>query len=202
MADAIEAASGDTDKAAQALASVQGDTHFWLGALARTIALQDRQSSSNWPGLLTRTRFQGVTIAREERFRRVVAGLESIAGAVTTSSRLSNTAKVANPFNAPKVARLANSITDAIMTLADHADLEIKLGNVKRTSWLGAARGLLGEASVAVAPTGTSVVERAQDVGRAVGDLRDESVLRHAERIAERRQQRAEIPDDQQEPSA
>lgn len=194
LSEDITAAVGDADEAAKVLTRVRDDVEFWLGVLARTIALQDRQYVLELARVAEEDELQlgahkdGITVARTERVRRIVAALQSIVASVTASSALSNAAKVANPISAPKVARRANAITQSISTFAQHAGLQLGgSGPVDLTPWARAARGLLDEASTAVTAAGTGVAGRARLLGQAVEERRDERVLRRARKIEEKR---------------
>lgn len=194
VSEDVTSAAGDADKAAKVLTRVRDDVQFWLGVLARTIALQDRQyvlelaRVADEDELQLLAHRQGITVARAERVRRIVAGLEAIVESVTASSTLSNAAKVANPISAPKVARQANAITESISTFAQHAGLALGgSGSVDLTPWARAARGLLDEASTVVITAGTGVAGRARLFGQAVEERRDERVLRRARKIEEKR---------------
>ncbi|WP_289020115.1 hypothetical protein [uncultured Ornithinimicrobium sp.] len=194
LSEDVKAAAGDADKAAKVLTQVSDDVQFWLGVLARTIALQDRQYVLELARVADEDEQQldahreGITVARSDRVCRIVAGLEAIVDSVAASSTLSNAAKVANPISAPKVARQANSIADSVSAFAQHAGLELGgSGSVDLTPWARAARGLLDEASTVVTTAGTGVAGRARLFGRAVEERRDERVLRRAKRIEEKR---------------
>lgn len=194
LGEDVSAAAGDADKAAKVLTRVRDDVQFWLGVLARTIALQDRQyvlelaRVADEDELQLQAHREGITVARADRVRRIVAGLEAIVESVTDSSSLSNAAKVANPISAPRVARQANAITNTISTFAQHANLELDgSGLVDLTPWAKAARGLLDEASTVVATAGSGVAGRARLIGQAVEQRRDERILRRAKTIEEKR---------------
>lgn len=197
LADDVAAAGDDTDKAAKALERTEKDTKFWLAALARTMALQDRQyvlelaRIGDEDPLQLDAHREGITVARADRVRRVVDSLESIGRAVKGVSTLSNAAKVANPINAPKVARHAAAVESAIATFAIHADLELTgLGGVQDASWWGAARGLIGEAADAVGSAGAEVAGRARAAAETVAERREQAILRKAREIEEKRRAR------------
>lgn len=197
LSDSIAAVQGNTDNVAKELRRAKEDTQFWLGVLARTIALQDRQYLLELARIEDENELQldahreGISVARTERVRRIAAGLDSFSQAVIRASQLTNAAKVANPINAPKVARLANTISEMITTFKEHADLELqKTSLISQTPWRRAARGLIGEASSAVGSAGAGVAERARTVSHAVGERRDLKVLRKAEKIEEKRRLR------------
>lgn len=187
VATDITTTSGDTDKAAKVLERGREDAEFWLGVLARTIALQDRQSylelervADEDLGQLEAHR-RGIVVARHTRLRRIAAALEAIGEAVTTASELTNRAKVANPLTAPRVARRANALTANLARFAQHVELDLaEMGTVAQTPWSRAARGLLSEASDAVGAAKDGSVERARALTSAVHDRRSRAANRKA----------------------
>lgn len=194
VADNVAAAAGNVDRAASALEQATTDTEFWLGSLAHTIALQDRQYRLELARVADEdvaqleAHHRGIVIARADRVRRVVAGLDSMADAMSKATVLTNADKVANPINAPKVTRQANAVAAAMAAFAAHTDLEIRdRGSIAITPWSRAARGLLGEASSAVGTASSSVADRARAAAAAVEDRRERSILRRAEKIREKR---------------
>ncbi|MFK5584171.1 hypothetical protein [Serinicoccus sp. LYQ131] len=200
VAESIETVRGHADKTAKALERAAEDTQFWLGVLARTIALQDRQYVLELARVAEESPLQlddhrrGITDARRNRVQRIVAGLEAVNAAVTATSTLSNRAKVANPINAPKIARRSHAITSDIATFAVHTELDfLEPGDVSATPWSQAALGLIGEATSAVGAVGavgSGAVHQAQALGHAVEERRDQAVLRKAEKIEEKRRAR------------
>lgn len=194
LAESVVAATGDVDKTARVLGEAQEDAQFWLGVMARAIALQDRQYVLELARVADEdvtqleSHREGIRVARAERVRRLVAGLESIAASITSAAALSNGARVTNPVSGPRVVKRANAISESVATFARHADLELREPDaVEATPWTFAARGLIGEASSAVGKAGTGVAQRAQAVGQAVEERRDERVLRRARKIEEKR---------------
>ncbi len=194
VAKNVQSAAGDADKSAKALAQAQEDAEFWLGVLARAIALQDRYYVLELARVAAEdvmqleTHRQGIAVARADRVRRITHGLQAVSGAVISAAALSNAAKVANPIAAPKVARHANGLSVGMSSFAEHANLELGvLGVVDETRWARAARELAGEASSAVVAGGSGAAARARAAGQALAQRRDEKVLRRARKIEERR---------------
>lgn len=200
VAHNVQTAAGDADKAAKALGQAQEDAQFWLGVLARTIALQDRYyvlelaRVEEEDVLQLDAHRQGIAVARAERVRRIATGLDAVSHAVIAAADLTNAAKVANPIAAPRVARHANGLSVGMSSFAQHAHLELgQLGVVDETPWAQAARGLAGEASSVVGAAGAGVAGRAKAVGQAFEDRRDERVLRKAKKIEAKRSRTEEL---------
>jgi hypothetical protein len=196
VAKNVQSAAGDADKSAKALAQAQEDAEFWLGVLARAIALQDRYYVLELARVAAEdvmqleTHRQGIAVARADRVRRITHGLQAVSGAVISAAALSNAAKVANPIAAPRVARHANGLSVGMSSFAEHANLELGvLGVVDETRWARAARELAGEATSAVGAAGSGAAARARAAGQALADRRDEKVLRRARKIEEKRSQ-------------
>lgn len=193
----VQEATGETDRSAKALGKAKEDAQFWLGVLARGIALQDRSYVLELARIVEEdtaqldAHKQGIKIARAERVRRIVDSLDAVSEAVVEAAGLSNVAKVANPIAAPKVARHANCLSVEMSTFAAHAHLELgQLGVVEETPWARAARSVMGEASAAVATARDGVTDRAKAVGRTVENRRDERILRKARKISKKRSSR------------
>lgn len=197
LAEGITTATGDTDRTAKRLAAAREDAQFWLGVLARTLALQDRQwllelgrVADDDPDELEGHR-RGITLARRERHDRIAERLEAMTRAVSAAATLSNAAKVANPLNAPRVILRANALDADLTTFAAHAGLDMDgSGEMAPTPWRHAARDLAGDALSAVGDAGSRAADRARAAGRAIEDRRDQRVLRKAEKIEEKRRQR------------
>ncbi|WP_298891398.1 hypothetical protein [uncultured Serinicoccus sp.] len=193
LAEEVARSTGDADQAAKVLGEAADDAEFWLGVLARCIALQDRQYVLELARVFDEdaeqldSHRQGIEIARAERVRRIEQALQAIAASVSDSAVLSNLSTVVNPLNAPRVARRAGAITTHVATFAEHADLQVAGIEVASTPWRRAARGLLDETSGAVGSVGTSAVGKARGAGQRVGKFRDDRVLRRARKIEERR---------------
>ncbi|MGO0576870.1 hypothetical protein [Ornithinimicrobium panacihumi] len=176
IAEDVEKATGDPDRTAKTLAAAEEDAQFWLGVLARTISLQDRQYilelehlADQHPHQLDDHR-QGITVARDKRLGMISQALNSVAGSVVTATRLSNAVRVVNPLSAPRVTRHAGAIAESIDAFAEHVDLQIgDGGDVSGMSWTHAARGLMGEASSAVGTAGSRAADRARATGQAIG---------------------------------
>lgn len=201
LAESVKEQAGKTDKSAQALDSAQEDVPFWLGVLARSIALQDRQYvielarvSEDEPEHLEAHR-QGIRIARAERTRKIGRSLDGITTSVRDSGELSNLDRVANPFNAQRVDRGANSVNQSISHFAEHVDLElVMIDQLESTSWGDAAKGLLGDAGARAGSARANVTSRAKGLGAKLHDRRDDLLLAKANKVQEKRQARLNGP--------
>lgn len=194
VAHDVQDASGATDRLAKALGKASEDTQFWLGILARAIALQDRYYILELARLEEEdvlqldAHRQGIGVARSERVRRITAGLTAVGNSVAQAAELSNAAKVSNPIAAPRIMRRSNGLRTEMSSFADHAHLQLgELAVVEETSWARAARGMVGDASTAAVAVRDGVAGRAKSVGHAVEDRRDERILRKAKKIEKKR---------------
>lgn len=200
LADYVREAANDTDGAAQALFRAQKDAPFWLGVLARTMALQDRQYvlelarvGEDEPTQLEAHR-QGIRIVRAKRTRRIVESLESISASVRECADLTNLDRVANPFSAQQVTRGANGVNDSITEFAEHADLELAgADRLDGASWGRAAKALLGDATSQVSSAGRQVTGRTKLMSSRLQERRDEAILSRAVRVQDKRRSRREI---------
>lgn len=194
VANRVQNAAGNADKSAKALGQAQEDAQFWLGVLARGIALQDRYyvlelaRVAEEDVLQLESHRQGIAVSRTERVRRITDSLRAVSDAVVSAAALSNAAKVANPIAGPRVARHANRLSVGMSSFAEHASLELgELGVVDETPWARAARELAGDTTSAVGAAGSGVAARARAAGQGLGRRRDERILRRAQKIVERR---------------
>ncbi|GAA1151553.1 hypothetical protein [Nesterenkonia lutea] len=197
LAESVKKQVGNTDKSAQALDSARDDAPFWLGVLARSIALQDRQYvielarvAEDEPFHLEAHR-QGIRMARADRTHKISRSLEAITASVRDSGELSNLDRVANPFSAQRVDRGANSVNQSVTHFAEHVDLElIEVNLLESVSWGIAARGLLGDAGSRAESARVNVANAARGLGSRLRDRREESLLAKANKIQEERQAR------------
>lgn len=195
LADGIRDSGRDPHKVAGATDTARKDAPFWLGVLARTISLQDKQYILELARVYDDDLGQvdahrrGISVARGERVRRIQGSLVAIVDTLRTAAQLPNHAKVTNPFKVHGIVDNANAITREISAFASRAELDAITGNeLTDKAWSFAARVLLGDAVAAVTATGADVAEKAKGVGRQLEDARDRVVLEQASRIHERRQ--------------
>lgn len=205
LADEVKQRVGNTDQSAKALDHAQKDAPFWLGVLARTMALQDRQYvlelarvADAEPSQLEDHR-QGIQVARADRARRISRSLDTINASVRQSADLTNLDRVANPFNAPEVTIRANHVTRSISEFAEHADLElIQADQLDRTLWGSAARALLGDAGSRVNAKSTEAASRAKALGTHFQERRENALLARAQKIKDKRRAAEEVTTDRE----
>lgn len=203
LAEQVSDCLGSTDKAAKALHQAQKDAPFWLGILARTMALQDRQYvlelarvSEDTPADLELHR-QGIHVARSERAHRISRSLDTINASVRKSAGMSNLDRVANPINAQEVTKRANQVNKSVSEFAEHAHLDLAVADhLDHTTWGRAAKGLFGEATSRVSSTQADVANRARAFSSRLQQRRENAVLAKAERVMEKRRARQQITED------
>ncbi|MGY3127735.1 hypothetical protein ACVWW9_001234 [Agrococcus sp. UYP33] len=194
LAELVKERAVDTDRVAAVLKEVSGDVSFWLGVLARTIALQDRQYVLELARVAESEAAQleqhrdGVRVARLMRTNRIVQSLDAINSSVRASSELTNLKRVANPFSAQWLAERANNLNEAVTEFARHAELTLtEVERLDQTAWRRAARELAVETTDQVGSFGSDVAARAKALGSGLQERGDEAVLRLAMRVQERR---------------
>lgn len=182
VVDRIRGDAGDVDDLAKTLKECAADVEFWLGVLARSLAMQDRQY------LIELSRVQaaevdslddhreGIFLARQARRERISKALSSIAAEVQASAQLTHAQRVANPFSSRAVTTGANQIIERISAIARRLDIDVSAGSAEDVRWTQAARGLAGDAAGGVAAVAQRTKER-----------REKSILERADRIRSRR---------------
>ncbi|TPW77710.1 hypothetical protein [Schumannella soli] len=195
IADRVQSVAGDTDESARMLEKVEDDVTFWLGVLARTLALQDRQyvlelaRVADSAGEDLESHRQGITIARTERGERIARSLGAINGSVRAGSDLSNFARVANPFSSRTVTQRANAVNRSVEDFAEHSGLElVAVEAIREMRWGGAVKALVGDAVTQVGSAGAEVADRAKTFGGAIQERSDDTILALAERVSARRE--------------
>ena len=108
LAELVTQAGHDPDKIARTLGDVKEEAPFWLGILARTMALQDRQYrlelqrvEDAQPEQVDSHR-EGIRIARDARMRRIGAAVAMIAESLRKAAESSTLTKVLNPLSVPR----------------------------------------------------------------------------------------------------
>lgn len=194
LADDIAEHAGNPDRASEVLRKAGEDGPFWLGALARTMALQDRQYLLELARLEDADADQleahrrGIHTARADRARRIAVRLDAIRSAVARSAELTNLVRVANPLSSQRVTRSANEVNVSVAQFAAHASLEIeRWSELEGPSWGGALKGLLGETRSHASSARSGVAQRVGALGSGVRQRRENALLRRAEQIRERR---------------
>ncbi|UOQ88044.1 hypothetical protein MUN74_12150 [Agromyces endophyticus] len=200
LAEDVSERVGDTDASAKALEVAQNDAPFWLGVLARTLALQDRQYvlelarvADDEPSQLE-THRQGIKVARADRTTRIIQSLEAIGSSVRKSAELTNFARVANPFSSQAVTNHANRLGQSVKDFAEHADLQLAgIDQLDQTRWGHAAKALLGDAASRVGSTSADVANRAKALGDQIQERRDDALLAKAEKVKDKRGVKPEL---------
>lgn len=195
IAQSIKERDKDADELAKLLSSSNEDVQFWVGVLARTIALQDRQFllevarvEDAEPSDLEAHRL-GIRAARENRHAKIRTALEAVLESLRSSTELSNMSKAVNPISAPRVASGANAIAEQIHAFVEHADLgAVSIEALTMTSWAGAVKGLFGETTEQVSVSGMKVAGRARSMTGSLQRRGEAALLAKADKI---RQQRA-----------
>lgn len=196
LGEEIVGAGKDPDKIAVVLGDASDGAQFWLGILARTTSLQDRQYQLELDRVAEQDVTQldahreGIRVARSERLRRIGAALATIATAVREASSSSTLTKVVNPLSVPRVVKRSNVINGEIGRFALLAGLDELAGEeIAATPWGAAVQTLLGDARTAVSSTATEAGERVADVvtNAGVGLLGGAAALgRRAEELRDR----------------
>lgn len=199
VAEQIGAAHKDLDRAARVVDSSQQEVSFWLGVLARTIALQDRQyvlelaRVADVDASQLEPHREGMRIARSARALKIGEILAGIADSIRDASSISNFARVANPINSQRVVRGGNALNDQLSDFARHADLAaLSTERLESLGWGAAARALVGDAAGKVAATGGDVAGKAMTWAQGVEESHDRAVMRSAEKIREKQRRRDE----------
>lgn len=194
LAEDIGRRAGDADRSAEILRKAGDDGPFWLGVLARTMSLQDRQYlleltrlASADPEELEAHR-RGIRAARAERALKIANRLDAVRASARRAAELSNLARVANPFSSQRVTASAAEIDASIADFAAHASLEVqRWSEVDRRSWGDAVKGLVADTRLQAGAAGHEVAGRFGSVGAGLRQRRENALLRRAEQIKVRR---------------
>ena len=205
VADRVIAAKSDVDKLAKVIGAAEDDVQFWLGMLARSMAVQDRQHllelarvESESPEQLAAHR-EGLVAARAHRTGRIVEALRRINESLVEAGTLKNLGYVANPISSRRVTKGSNAVTDQVVEFVTHTEIELDaLGRVAGKRWLQAAQGLAGEAKEAVTTNAADAAEGVGRFGRALKSRREDRMLAKAEQSRAQRDADAdtESPDE------
>lgn len=194
IAEDVAKRAGHADDSAERLLAAQQDVPFWLGVLAKTLALQDRQYllelarvADSEPDQLESHR-QGIRVARQERTRRIGASLDRLMGSLEASAQMSNRERIVNPFSAQQVPKRAAEVNASVVDFARHVDLELEGdGAVSTVSWRRAVKEFATDAASATAGAAASAAARAGRLGDQLREKRERSIIEKAERIRLRR---------------
>lgn len=190
LGELVVQAGSDPDRIAAALGDVTEDAPFWLGILARTIALQDRQYRLEMQRVAESTvdelesHREGIRIARGERLRRIGAALATIATSLREATETSTLTKVLNPLSVPRVVSRVNAVNAELARFAVQAGLgDLSDEEVAATPWGAAVHTLLGDTAGAInatsvdaagkvtgflTTTGSEAIAGARSLGRRV----------------------------------
>ncbi|GAB48945.1 hypothetical protein [Mobilicoccus pelagius] len=199
MADRIRRHDGDPDRLADVLTEAPEDATFWLGVLARSMALQDKQYvlelarvADAEPGELDAHR-RGIRAAREMRSRRIAEAVTAVGTSIRDCAELTPRQRVANPFSSQKVTSGANALTARMTEFVRRIDLDVLgVDQLDGTSWSASVKALFGETASVVEHAGSAVTDRAKALGGRVRQRREEALLTKAEKIIARREGDAE----------
>lgn len=196
LAELVTEAGDDPDKIAATLGDAKEETPFWLGILARTIALQDRQYrlelqrvADAEPKQLNSHR-EGIRIARAERLRRISAALATILESLRRASESSTLTKVLNPLSVPRVVSRTNTINGEVVKFAVKAGLaDMNEEEIAATPWGAAVQTLLGDAADTVKDTSVDAAGKVSEFVSATGEnahMGARALGQHAEGLRER----------------
>lgn len=200
LAKEISDADQDTNRLAAATANAKADAPFWLGILAHTMVLENKQyilelarvADSEVDSLESHR--QGILVARTERLRRIRESLAAIQKELERVGELSSLKKVTNPFKVGKIVDNTNVVHNAIASFALTVELEgIGAAELAKTPWSKAVKALVGEGTDWAAATHADVIGKAKALGQQIEDSRDEAILRRAERVREKRESQNEV---------
>lgn len=195
LADQVAQKKGDVDAIADVLREVETDAPFWLGVLARTVSLQDRQYlielarvEGSQEGDLDQHR-EGILIARTERARRVGQSLALLMGAIRESSTLTPMDKVINPFSAQRVTDRSNRVTEMVNDLARHIELDVDSAQLLESmGWVDAALAVVSDATDHVSKAAKGAASRVRSLGQQIKKQREEALLEKADQIRSHRE--------------
>lgn len=195
LADNLRDQTGDIDGSAQVLADVREDAPFWLGVLARCMALQDRQYvielarvSDEDPDHLE-AHHDGIKTARADRAQRIGQRLKAIRESVEGCADLSNLDRVANPFNSKRITSGANSVNQTITEFAEHAALDLTAhDHLETVTWGSAAKAVVGDIGSRAGAAGGHVAGQARGVGVRLQERREEALASKLQKIRNKRE--------------
>lgn len=206
LAEDIGQHPGDVGKTRKALSNAREDVPFWLGILARTLELEERQYllelarvTDDAPGQLEAHR-SGIRIARAQRGRLIMHALTAINASVRSSAELTNFDRMANPIDSKKVTDGANEIAGGINEFADHLDAGRDAGLLlEHVPWHRATKAVIGDATTKVWSVGPGVANHMRGVGERIQDRRQAAALkkqrkRIGEAVGKRRMKSIDVP--------
>lgn len=195
VADRVIGTQDDVDELAKTAVAAEEDVQFWLGMLARSMALQDRQQllelarvEQEDPAQLEAHR-TGLVAARALRHERIVEALRRINEATVDAGSLTNLGIVANPISSRRVRRGVDSVTEQVVEFVTHTEIELaEIGRVEARGWLQAAQGLAGDVRTSVEGNAADAARGVARLGRAVQARNEDRAVERARRILARRE--------------
>lgn len=197
LAEDIHDAGDDPERLVDATTTAKGDTPFWLGILARTMALENKQyilelarlAEANAAELDDHRR--GIGVARRERLSKISRSLVAIEASLQRVSDLPNLRKVTNPFKVARIVGNVNDVNRDIAAFAVKVELEgVGTSELPTTRWGAAVRQMIGDGADVATGAVRQVGDQARALSQQIADARDEATLRKAEEVTERRKAR------------
>lgn len=195
LAKEISEAGQDTNRLVSATSNAKADASFWLGILANSIVLENKQyilelaRVADSEAEQLESHRQGILVARADRLRRIRESLMAIQDELKRVDQLSSLKKVTNPFKIGRIVDNTNSVHNAIASFAQVVELEefdaVKLA---KTPWGKAVKALVGEGAEWASATQADVIEKAKAIGQQIEHSRDEAILRRAEKVRQKRE--------------
>lgn len=197
LAEKVAEQVGNTDGSAKVLTAVPDDATFWLGILAKTLALQDRQYAIELARVAEddadhlESHHEGIKDARAARAQKISQRLEAIRSSVSECADLSDLDRVANPFNAKRVTQGANTVNQTITSFAEHASLGLTEQDVlESVAWRSAAKAVIGDVGSRAGAAGGQVADQASGLRDRLRARRESALRTKLEKLESRRRER------------
>ncbi|TLP75587.1 hypothetical protein [Nesterenkonia sphaerica] len=199
LADRLKEQIGDIDGSAQVLADVREDAPFWLGVLARCMALQDRQYmielarvSDEEPDQVE-AHHEGIKRARLERAQRISQRLASIRESVEGCAELSNLERVTSPISTRRITSGANEVNQTITDFAEHVALDLTAhDHLDAVPWGTAVKAVIDDVGSRAGAAGGHVAGQAKGVTARLRERREEALESKLEKLRSKRKPKAE----------
>jgi hypothetical protein len=199
LADNLKEQMGDTDGSAQILADVREDAPFWLGVLARCMALQDRQYmielarvSDEEPDHVE-AHHEGIKFARSERAQRISQRLAALRESVEGCAQLSNLERVTHPLNARRITSGANDVNQTLTDFAESVALDLTAhDHLESVTWGTAAKAVIGDVGSRAGAAGDHVAGQAKGITARLRERREEALETKLEKLRNKRRAKSE----------
>jgi hypothetical protein len=199
LADNLKEQTGDTDGSAQILADVREDAPFWLGVLARCMALQDRQYmielarvSDEEPDHVE-AHHEGIKLARSERAQRISLPLAALRESVEGCAQLSNLERVTHPLNARRITSGANDVNQTLTDFAESMALDLTAhDHLESVTWGTAAKAVIGDVGSRAGAAGDHVAGQAKGITARLRERREEALETKLEKLRNKRRAKSE----------